>query len=301
MATKSRIYRAIFLLGLSSFIAGCANEPQAPAPQGNDELDKIQRLIEQGNAQDALPAVTALKKRLYQFQCADQATGWQQYGLVHEMLDNYTEAEAAYKRLLDVCDLQPSMKSSARVDLARIYFIQKQYSQAISEIKYLASRSIKVAPEGWAILGQSYYHLGDCKKAIFPLDKAITFLERENKTVKNDWRVDLAASKTCNSKHVHYDKEKSPVILVRVPPMYPQRAFAKRIEGYAVVEFTVNEQGTTENIKVLEAYDITGDPTNVFNRSVTKAVRVFKYEPKQIDNRTVKVHGVQYKFTFMMH
>ena len=90
------------------------------------------------------------------------------------------------------------------------------------------------------------------------------------------------------------------VILVRIPPQFPARAQSRGIEGFTIVEFTVLEDGTVANPVVLEGFTTAGKPTTLFNRSSQKAVLKFKYQPKMVDGKAVKVDGVQYKFTFQL-
>ncbi len=83
--------------------------------------------------------------------------------------------------------------------------------------------------------------------------------------------------------------------LVRVQPQYPRRAQERGIEGYVIVELTVNEDGTVppESILILEA-----DPKGYFERAATKAAEKFKYKPKVVNGKPQKVTGVKYRFSF---
>ena len=83
--------------------------------------------------------------------------------------------------------------------------------------------------------------------------------------------------------------------LVRVEPQYPRRAQERGIEGFVIVELTVNEDGTVppESILILEA-----EPKGYFERAATKAATRFKYKPKVVNGKPQKVTGVKYKFTF---
>ncbi|XOZ33420.1 energy transducer TonB [Halomonadaceae bacterium KBTZ08] len=83
--------------------------------------------------------------------------------------------------------------------------------------------------------------------------------------------------------------------IVKVEPNYPQRALRRGIEGYAVVEFTVTENGNVESPRVVEA-----DPKGVFNEAAKKAALKFKYRPKTVNGEPVEVSGVRNIIRFEM-
>lgn len=78
--------------------------------------------------------------------------------------------------------------------------------------------------------------------------------------------------------------------LVRFPPQYPTRALRRGIEGWSLMEFTVNGIGNVveESIVVID-----GEPENIFDRSSSKAVARFKYQPRVIDGQGVDVPNVR--------
>ena len=41
--------------------------------------------------------------------------------------------------------------------------------------------------------------------------------------------------------------------IAKFKPQYPKSAFVKRISGYAVVEFVINEKGRTKNQSIISA------------------------------------------------
>lgn len=83
--------------------------------------------------------------------------------------------------------------------------------------------------------------------------------------------------------------------IVKVQPQYPRRAAERGIEGYVIVEFTVTELGTVEDVQVVEA-----DPRGYFERAAIAAAKKFKYKPKVIDGQPVPVEGVQNLITFQL-
>ena len=81
--------------------------------------------------------------------------------------------------------------------------------------------------------------------------------------------------------------------IVKVQPVYPRRALSRGIEGYVIVEFTVTKQGTTRDVRVVEA-----KPNGIFDRAAIQAAGKFKYKPRVVDGEAIEVPGVQNKITF---
>jgi protein TonB len=82
--------------------------------------------------------------------------------------------------------------------------------------------------------------------------------------------------------------------IVKVAPIYPQRALSRGIEGYCVVQYTVTRQGTIRDPFVVEDQCT----SSLFHRASVNAALKFKYKPRVIDGQAVEVPGVQNKFTY---
>ena len=79
------------------------------------------------------------------------------------------------------------------------------------------------------------------------------------------------------------DRQLSP--LVRVHPMYPQKAAQRGVEGWVEVEFTISKTGTVKDPKVVAA-----EPSRIFNRAALRAIRKWKYKPELVDGEAVPVY-----------
>ena len=82
--------------------------------------------------------------------------------------------------------------------------------------------------------------------------------------------------------------------IVKVAPIYPQRALSRGIEGYCVVQYTVTRQGTISDPFVVEDQCT----SSLFHRASIQAALKFKYKPRILDGQAVEVPGVQNKFTY---
>ena len=95
--------------------------------------------------------------------------------------------------------------------------------------------------------------------------------------------------------------------LFAVQPQYPRRAQERGTEGYAIISFTITEQGTAENPVVVEGKcGEVNDPNvvmrdcSIFNNSSIRASAKLKYKPKIVDGNPVKVDNVLYRFRYEM-
>ena len=82
--------------------------------------------------------------------------------------------------------------------------------------------------------------------------------------------------------------------IVKVAPIYPQRALQRGVEGHCVVQYTVTRNGTIRDPFVIEDQCT----SSMFHRSSIEAALKFKYKPRVMDGEAVEVPGVQNKFTF---
>lgn len=81
--------------------------------------------------------------------------------------------------------------------------------------------------------------------------------------------------------------------IVKVAPIYPDRALNEGIEGHVLLEFVVTETGAVRDAVVLEA-----NPSGVFEQAALKAVAKFKYKPRIVDGRPVETTGVRNRIAF---
>ena len=72
--------------------------------------------------------------------------------------------------------------------------------------------------------------------------------------------------------------------LTRETPQYPFHALRHGVEGWVVLEYTVNERGTVVKPRVLEAY-----PPGVFDGAALRALSRWRYEPRNAEPTTMKV------------
>lgn len=75
-----------------------------------------------------------------------------------------------------------------------------------------------------------------------------------------------------------------PQPIKRSRPQYPVKAANDGIEGWVLVEFSIETDGSISEIVVLDS-----SPAGVFEKSATRAVRRWKYPPVERDGKIVKI------------
>lgn len=78
------------------------------------------------------------------------------------------------------------------------------------------------------------------------------------------------------------------VPIVRVEPQWPREALVQGIEGWVRVEFTIREDGSVSDPRVIDA-----DPRRVFDRSALRAIQRWRFRPRIVDGRPVERRATQ--------
>ena len=84
--------------------------------------------------------------------------------------------------------------------------------------------------------------------------------------------------------------------IVKIAPVYPQRALYRNIAGTCAVTYTVTTTGATRDVRVLENMCV----DEIFYNSSIEAAKKFKYKPRVIDGEAVEVHGVVNQFIYKL-
>lgn len=91
-----------------------------------------------------------------------------------------------------------------------------------------------------------------------------------------------------NGKGLLLSTDRRATPLVRFPPEYPPRPAEKGQEGWVLVEFTITHTGEVEDLVVVDA-----EPKKVFNRSVLRALKRWKYQPKIVNGKAVPQYNMR--------
>jgi protein TonB len=103
----------------------------------------------------------------------------------------------------------------------------------------------------------------------------------------------LAVQQTASAQGNSNAEEYLPI--VKVAPIYPQRAAQRGLEGYVIVQYTVGTNGSTKDVVVIES------SSALFDQAAADSAAKYKYRPRMIDGTPVEVAGVTTKIIFEMH
>ncbi|NKB32664.1 MAG: TonB family protein [Pseudomonadales bacterium] len=83
--------------------------------------------------------------------------------------------------------------------------------------------------------------------------------------------------------------------LIAIAPTYPESARKRRIEGWCLVKFTVDGQGSVveDTIEVVDA-----EPPAIFNHQSKRAASRFRFQPRTKNGIGIEVPDVRYLFNF---
>jgi len=84
------------------------------------------------------------------------------------------------------------------------------------------------------------------------------------------------------------DGDSDVIPIARLTPMYPRKAAVKGIEGWVKLEFTVNQDGTVSDVKVLGA-----KPRRMFDRAAVKSILRWKFKPRIVSGKAVASRATQ--------
>lgn len=76
--------------------------------------------------------------------------------------------------------------------------------------------------------------------------------------------------------------------LVRIQPQYPRNAARDKIEGYVVMELTVNPDGSVRSARPVES-----KPRGVFEQAAVQSIIKWRFKPKVVDGKPVEQKALQ--------
>ena len=219
--------------------------------------------------------------------------------------ENYEDYETSLEYLQRWLDLTNDWdeKASDYAFIANVYNNLEDYykteewwTRAIAKSE---EEGIAVPDHWWVQLWQTYTQLSDelmdnPAERIIYLQKALDlseFLISKFIEEKEHWRGQSPDSSKIDGGSGSSDPEYIPFF--KPEPDYPTDALKQGIEGYVILQFDVNEEGKVENPVVLES-----KPTDIFDSSAIRAASKFKFNPKILNGKPVRVIDVKNRITY---
>jgi len=126
-----------------------------------------------------------------------------------------------------------------------------------------------------------------------PLDKTVPPLVIDSQVEKSANPSVETISKNAGANSHEHESDKNVVIsgimpLVKVNPVYPNRAVSHAIEGWVKIEFTIQADGSVANAVVMQS-----KPEDVFDEAALVAINQWQFKPKMVNGVAVEQRASQ--------
>ena len=227
-------------------------------------------------------------------------------------LSKFTEVEVTKRRYKYICKMIKPYEAHIASEKGILEYKKKNYKDAMSffslaltnynstgfkkeakdtiifERMNLQARNAFAAEkiENWCIASEGYRRATELAK----------FVDIEPLPI---WR-DRQSNLTNNTVHEWEPKwgivnrGKRPIAINKIPPVYPRRAMELREEGCVMLEFTVNQKGKTEDIRIIWSTN------GRFNTAAVRAAKGFEYRPYMNQGKSERVAGILNQITFII-
>lgn len=101
--------------------------------------------------------------------------------------------------------------------------------------------------------------------------------------------MSLASNSMMGDLLVGIGKEDTEVMpLVRQPAIYPQRAKARKIEGFVTARLSISADGSVTDVEV-----VSSEPPGIFEREAVRAMYRYRFDPKVTNGKAVGQTAMQ--------
>lgn len=189
-----------------------------------------------------------------------------------------TQYWESYLQLLEDGDVEPERKDFAY--LIGLYYTTDELDKALDITKEMIL--LFNDQKDWDNLRSIYSMLDARDQVDETVDELIGQLEES-----------VSEPKISKTSLVPMDGDYRP--LIAVAPLYPTMAANDGVEGWALVSFTVREDGLVDGDSVAM---VDAEPTLIFDKTAIRAAKQFEFQPRVVNGEAEAVPGVQYLFRF---
>ncbi len=237
---------------------------------------------------------------------------------VHQLLFNlemndqdYPGAREQIRLAIESNGLNEREVSMMSYQSAQLYVQEEKYAEAAAALEAWIAAEPMPNAAAYYLLGASYYYLHQVDLALPNAEKAVALGKTADLHVEAHYAMlaalyaqsgqsDAAERVKAEMAELFPDEDASPVQqpvvpVVRVNPDYPPRALARGIEGWAELQFTIDETGA-----VIDPIVVASSPKKIFDNASLDAVSQWRYTPPIEDGVAVQRTDMRTKVRFML-
>lgn len=162
-------------------------EAQAVSKEVYDRIQKAQEEVEADNYQAALRTLNDLQRR--DLTDYERANVLNYLGFVHYNMENVAEAIAAYRRMLQIPELEQQMRKQTLYTLAQLSTMEEEYQQSLEYLEQWFAIETNPGPSAYILYAQNLYQVDRYSEMIEPIETAMEVARNRNEQIKEDWYV----------------------------------------------------------------------------------------------------------------
>ena len=145
------------------------------------ELARAQEKADENQYAEALRLLDKLGDK--DLQSYERSQLWNLYGYVYYSQERYTDAIAAFEKLLADENLYEAIESTTVFSLAQLYFTVENWQRAKAMLNRWFASATDPQPQHYQLLAQIHYQLQEYRQAVAPMRKAIALKQADGRHV----------------------------------------------------------------------------------------------------------------------
>ena len=213
---------AIILFSLVSSTYGAEEKRKVPAmgQKTIKQLVKAQKLLEEDKPTKSLAVLNKFisgGRKLNDFELAQLAS---MQGYIYYSEDNFEKAIGSFQLVLQQQKIPITLENSTRYQLSQLLYAEERFKESLDALKRWFKDTGAENAAAYAQMGQIYYQIKQHDKAIAPLEKAVSLVEKKGKPATESWYSLLRI--------LYYQKEDNKNVarlLEKLVRIYPKREY----------------------------------------------------------------------------
>lgn len=154
------------------------------------QLARAQKIADEGNKQEGLEVLDAVKDRLSSLNSYEQAMLWNFYGFMHYGNDNLPAAIENFEKVVAEKAIPLSLRTSTLFSLAQLSMQQQNYEQSLDYLKQWQKINTKpLTSTQQMFFAQINYQNKDYKASLKYVNEAIELALTNNEIPKENWFI----------------------------------------------------------------------------------------------------------------